>query len=80
MKIQIGFKYVSTTAVAGTWEVKNIVVTANAASSIDDMSADTDADAANAVYYNLQGARVDNPVNGQVYIRVINNKAEKVMF
>ncbi len=80
MKIQIGFKYVSTAECAGTWEVNNIVVTANAASSIDDMSADTDADAANAVYYNLQGARVDNPVNGQVYIRVINNKAEKVMF
>lgn len=47
-------------------------------SSIDDMS--VDAEAANATYYNLQGARVDNPVNGNVYIRVINNKAEKIMF
>lgn len=45
-------------------------------SSIDDLN--SDAENANAIYYNLQGARVDNPANG-VYIRVINNKAEKVV-
>lgn len=45
-------------------------------SSIDDLN--SDAENANAVYYNLQGVRVDNPANG-VYIRVINNKAEKVV-
>lgn len=45
-------------------------------SSIDDLN--SDAENANAIYYNLQGARVDNPSNG-VYIRVINNKAEKVV-
>ena len=35
-------------------------------------------DNADATYYNLQGVRVENPSNG-VYIRVINNKAEKVI-
>ncbi len=45
-------------------------------SSIDDLN--SDAENANAIYYNLQGARVANPSNG-VYIRVINNKAEKVV-
>lgn len=31
-----------------------------------------------AAYYNLQGQRVDNPVNG-IYVRVLNGNAEKVM-
>ena len=34
-------------------------------------------DAAPAVYYNLQGVRVENPANG-LYIRVNGKKAEKV--
>lgn len=37
-----------------------------------------DAEAADAVYYNLQGVRVDNPVKG-LYIRVANGKSQKVM-
>lgn len=36
-------------------------------------------DAAPAVYYNLQGQRVDNPTNG-IYIRVQSGKSEKVRF
>ncbi len=48
-------------------------------SSIDNINSDSvDAEEGTAVYYNLQGARVENPSNG-VYIRVINNKAEKVV-
>ena len=31
-----------------------------------------------AVYYNLQGVRVDNPDRG-VYVKVANGKAEKVL-
>lgn len=31
-----------------------------------------------AIYYNLQGQRVENPVNG-IYVRVLNGKAEKIM-
>lgn len=32
-----------------------------------------------AVYYNLQGVKVDNPRDGSLYIRVQGNKAEKVI-
>lgn len=48
-------------------------------SSIDNINSDSvAAEEGTPIYYNLQGARVDNPSNG-VYIRVINNKAEKVV-
>lgn len=57
--------------------VKNTVyVSGLDGSSIDNVSSDVEA--ANAVYYNLQGVRVENPVNG-VFIRVINDKAEKIV-
>lgn len=57
--------------------VKNTVyVSGLDGSSIENMT--SDAEAADAVYYNLQGVRVENPTNG-VFIRVINNKAEKVV-
>jgi hypothetical protein len=38
------------------------------------------ADSAAAEYYNLQGIRVTNPVQGQIYIRKQNQKATKVAF
>ncbi len=48
-------------------------------SSIDNINSDSvAAEEGTPIYYNLQGVRVDNPANG-VYIRVINNKAEKVV-
>ena len=57
--------------------VKNTVyVSGLEGSSIEDLNSDMDN--ADATYYNLQGVRVENPSNG-VYIRVINNKAEKVV-
>ncbi len=34
--------------------------------------------ASEAVYYNLQGVRVDNPANG-VFVRVAGGKATKVV-
>lgn len=33
-----------------------------------------------AVYYNLQGVRIDNPVKGEIYIEVKDGKAVKVIF
>ena len=45
-------------------------------SEIENIVADGDEDGA-AVYYNLQGQRVNNPEGG-VYIRVQGKKAEKV--
>ncbi|MDE6177902.1 MAG: Ig-like domain-containing protein, partial [Duncaniella sp.] len=71
-KVELGFKYVSTAEVAGTWEVKNIFVTALSESAIEDIEA---ADAP-AEYYNLQGIRVDNPASG-LYIKRQGNKVSK---
>lgn len=37
-----------------------------------------DTEAGDAVYYNINGVKVENPAQGGVYIRVINGKATKV--
>ena len=74
-KVQVGFHYISTAEIAGTWEIKNVKVTADKA-GINDVVADDDN--APVYYYNLQGVRVDNPANG-LYIRVQGKKATKVL-
>lgn len=61
-KIKIGFKYVSTTAAAGTWEIKNFSVT-NTTSGISDIIADKELNA-NAPVYNLAGQRVSKDTKG----------------
>ncbi len=33
-----------------------------------------------AAYYNLQGVRILNPAKGQIYLRVVGNKATKVLY
>ncbi len=38
-----------------------------------------EADSGEAVYYNLQGFRVDNPVRGNVYIRVCSGTVSKIV-
>lgn len=76
-KVRIGFKYTSTEECAGTWEIKNVRVkgdTANVPSGI----AGIEAENGEAVYFNLQGVRVENPENG-IFIRVQNGKAVKIM-
>lgn len=47
-------------------------------SGINGIEADTDN--AEAVYYNLQGMRVDNPAHGNVYIKVQGGKSSKILF
>ncbi len=74
-KVQVGFHYTSTAEIAGTWEIKNVKVTADK-SGVSDIVADDDN--APVVYYNLQGVRVENPANG-LYIRVQGKKAAKVL-
>lgn len=71
-KCQIGFHYVSTSEVAGTWEIKNMKVSGTTAVSV------IETEAGEAVYFDLQGRRVANPENG-LYIRVQGNKATKVL-
>ena len=59
----------------GTNKITSIEVEfASAPTGIEAIEAE---DAAPAVYYNLQGVRVENPANG-LYIRVNGKKAEKV--
>ena len=59
----------------GTTRIAKIEVEfASASTGIEAIEAE---DAAPAVYYNLQGVRVENPANG-LYIRVNGKKAEKV--
>lgn len=75
-KIQIGFRYTSTADVAGTWEVKNVLVEGTKVGvGIESTLVDENAP---VVYYNLQGMRVENPTSG-LYIRVQGKKATKVM-
>ena len=47
-------------------------------SSVGDITVEPADDDAPAVYYNLQGMRVDNPANG-IYIMRKGSKATKVM-
>lgn len=74
-KVQIGFRYVSTAEVAGTWEIKNIFVTAeNGSSALETIEAAE----APVEYYNLQGIRVANPEGG-IFIRRQGDKVTKVI-
>ena len=75
-KVQVGFHYISTAEIAGTWELKNVKVTAKLKSGVSDITVE-DEDAP-VVYYNLQGVRVATPANG-LYIRVQGKKATKVL-
>ena len=74
-KVRVGFRYVSTEECAGTWEVKNVVVKGQ---KNDTAVADIEADNTDvpAVYYNMQGVRIDNPSAG-LYIVVRGNKVTK---
>ncbi len=73
-KIQIGFNYKSTTENACTWEVKDLTVTGDTASVVDEIESNEGV----AAYYTLQGVKVANPENG-LYIVVKNGKASKVL-
>ncbi len=76
-KVQIGFRYVSTAEVAGTWEVQEISVTGKQkTTAIEGIGAD-DANAP-VEYFNIQGVRVDNPANG-LFIRRQGNTVTKVI-
>ena len=73
-KIELAFKYVSTTEAADTWEAKNLVVKGKKSPS---GIADIEAAEAEAVYYNLQGVRIAEPSNG-IFIKVQGSKVTKV--
>lgn len=78
-KMQFAFKYVSTEAVAGTWEVKEIEVIGeknDGPVGVNAVEVDSNAP---VEYYNLQGVRVANPEKG-IYIVRQGGKASKIKF
>jgi len=66
---------VSLTAMLGN-KSRTFIFMANVTSGINDIDPDTDD---NAIYYDLNGLRVKNPVKGQPYIRVTGGKATKIV-
>ena len=71
-------------SITGTYDVEftfgeegaaTIVFTASDDSGVEGVGVDADAE---VVYYNLQGVKVEKPVSG-VYVKVVNNKASKVL-
>lgn len=75
-KMQFAFKYVSTEAVAGTWEVKEIeVIGEKGTVGINAIEIDANAP---VECYNMQGVRVQNPEKG-LYIVRQGGKVSKVI-
>ena len=72
-KIQVGFKYGSSAAGADTWEIRNLKF------DISNGVADVEAEAAEAVYYNLQGVQMQGELTPGLYIRRQGNTASKVI-
>lgn len=67
---------------AGNYDVVANVLdnTISIKSALDGVVAvEAEAEAAEAVYYNMQGVRVANPAQGQLVIKVANGKAQKVV-
>lgn len=63
----------------GTGRILNAERASLGTSGIDGINPD-DSNASEAVYYNLQGIRVENPAQGNIYIKVQGNKSTKVLF
>ncbi len=74
-KIQVAFRYFSSTEVAGTWEIQRIAVAGEADQTGIEAIEATEAP---VEYYNLQGVRVANPENG-IYVRRQGNTVTKVV-
>lgn len=77
-KIQVGFCYTSSSSVAGTWEIDDVLVKDNAPSAIGAVTVE-EIDAP-VEYYNLQGVRVnpDKAVPG-IYIRRQGDRVSKII-
>lgn len=76
--VEIGFRYISTAEIAGTWEIKNVLVKGAKASGVGIVDSIVDENAP-AEYYSLQGVRLANPEKGQLVIVRKGNKAFKAI-
>ena len=77
-KVLVGMKYVCTPESYLEWQIRNLVITASHVAGIENVAAD--AANAPAVYYNLQGTRVnaENLTPG-IYVRVQGSTSTKVL-
>ncbi|MBD5302172.1 MAG: hypothetical protein HDS16_04140 [Bacteroides sp.] len=75
--ITIGFEYATDGSKSRAWELKNFKLEGTKAGvGVAEVATDSNVE---AVYYNLQGVRVENPANG-LYIVVKGSKVSKVIF
>ena len=77
-KIQVIFHYTSTTATAGTWEIKSLTITGKAQSGIDDVIDDFDENAP-AEYFSVDGRRLNPDEVRGIVIRRQGNKVTKLI-
>lgn len=73
--ITLGFEYSNDGSKSGAWEIKDFVLSGNGTLGVNHISGETEAA---PVYFNLQGVKVVNPVNG-VYVKVQGAKVTKVV-
>lgn len=58
------------------WKNKKISLKSNLNTAVEEIEV---SDETPAIYFNLQGQRVENPAPGVIYIRVRGNKADKIL-
>ncbi len=78
-KIKIGFRYTSTTSVAGTWEIKNLKVTATQVNGVDTVSVDVDDENAPIEYYSIDGRRLNADTAKGLVIKRQGRKVTKMI-
>lgn len=77
-KIQLGFLYTSTSTVAPTWEIKDVLVEGDETETGAVSAIDKDENAP-VEYFNLQGVRVNAPEKGALVIIRQGNKTTKAV-
>ena len=78
-KVNVIFRYTSGTAVAGTWEIKNLRVAVTHPAAVDSILADPDDEDAPVEYYSIDGRRLDPETATGIVIIRRGNKVTKTI-
>ena len=78
-KVNVIFRYTSDTAVAGTWEIKNLRVAVTRPAAVDSILADPDDEDAPVEYYSIDGRRLDPETATGIVIIRRGNKVTKTI-
>lgn len=73
--VQVAFRYNSTAAKSGTWEINEVSLAGDKSTGVNNMAVEN----APVEYFNLQGVRVNNPQAGQLLIVRQGNKTFKAV-